>query len=192
MKGKETQDKIEISQKEEKPKRLGFFRDFAAELNISLSHIAEKSDKKRQLMTYYMKKDDMMLDTAQEMFENIGYKLEFSFKKQVDTKYKLNIEISEQELNNQNRLAFIKKAFMKYRITSKDTAKKLKICPETIKYWFINDNVSIKYLYDIAEVWDLDLGINIRPLTTSEKEIIAKRKEEKSKIQKENELKLPE
>ncbi len=192
MKGKETQDKIEISQKEEKPKRLGFFRDFAAELNISLSHIAEKSDKKRQLMTYYMKKDDMMLDTAQEMFENIGYKLEFSFKKQVDTKYKLNIEISEQELNNQNRLAFIKKAFMKYRITSKDTAKKLKICPETIKYWFINDNVSIKYLYDIAEVWDLDLDINIRPLTTSEKEIIAKRKEEKSKIQKENELKLPE
>ena len=70
--------------------------------------------------------------------------------------------------NGLSRLAFLRVAMGQYGIQRKDIAEKLGLNYTGVNRWFKVDDISISYIYRIAELYGLDVKVNLHPKSASQ------------------------
>ena len=146
---------------------LKFLDRFIKTMNWTKPQFAEKIGMTKANVYHWFKVDDIQLTTLNNVFEKIGYQVEFSMDmpKRSDEEI-INIELDEKDIvadAPKRSLDFLRRALYDNDIDQHVLAKKLKIDVETIDYWFRHDKCYISYFFLIAKYTGMKLKIDIRP-----------------------------
>ena len=143
-----------------KNKNLQFLESLLASIDMSKPELAHLMGMSPQNIFTYFQRDDMRLSFAQRVADRLGYELSFS----LDMETPSPICIVEIELpQGVDRLAFLRIALKKYGITRKGLAEKLGLNYTGVNRWFRVDDISISYIFKIAELYDLKVRTTIKP-----------------------------
>ena len=146
---------------------LKFLDRFIKTMNWTKPQFAEKIGMTKANVYHWFKVDDIQLTTLNNVFEKIGYQVEFSMDmpKSSDEEI-INIELDEKDIvadAPKKSLDFLRRALYDNDIDQHALAKKLKIDVETIDYWFRHDKCYISYFFLIAKYTGMKLKIDIKP-----------------------------
>ena len=146
---------------------LKFLDRFIKTMNWTKPQFAEKIGMTKANVYHWFKVDDIQLTTLNNVFEKIGYQVEFSMDmpKSSDEEI-INIELDEKDIvadAPKRSLDFLRRALYDNDIDQHALAKKLKIDVETIDYWFRHDKCYISYFFLIAKYTGMKLKIDIKP-----------------------------
>lgn len=147
---------------------LKFLDRFIKTMNWTKPQFAEKIGMTKANVYHWFKVDDIQLTTLNNVFEKIGYQVEFSMDmpKSSDEEI-INIELDEKDIvadAPKRSLDFLRRALYDNDIDQHALAKKLKIDVETIDYWFRHDKCYISYFFLIAKYTGMKLKIDIKPI----------------------------
>lgn len=147
---------------------LKFLDRFIKTMNWTKPQFAEKIGMTKANVYHWFKVDDIQLTTLNNVFEKIGYQVEFSMDmpKSSDEEI-INIELDEKDIvadAPKRSLDFLRRALYDNDIDQHALAKKLKIDVETIDYWFRHDKCYISYFFQIAKYTGMKLKIDIKPI----------------------------
>ena len=146
---------------------LKFLDRFIKTMNWTKPQFAEKIGMTKANVYHWFKVDDIQLTTLNNVFEKIGYQVEFcmDMPKSSDEEI-INIELDEKDIvadAPKRSLDFLRRALYDNDIDQHALAKKLKIDVETIDYWFRHDKCYISYFFLIAKYTGMKLKIDIKP-----------------------------
>ena len=147
---------------------LKFLDRFIKTMNWTKPQFAEMIGMTKANVYHWFKVDDIQLTTLNNVFEKIGYQVEFSMDmpKSSDEEI-INIELDEKDIvadAPKRSLDFLRRALYDNDIDQHALAKKLKIDVETIDYWFRHDKCYISYFFLIAKYTGMKLKIDIKPI----------------------------
>ena len=146
-----------------KNKNLHFLESLLASIDMSKPELAHLMGMSPQNIFAYFKRDDMRLSFAQEVVDRLGFELRFSLGKE-DPSPSCIVEIElPQGQDSADRLAFLRMALKYYEISRKDVAEKLGLNYTGVNRWFKVDDISISYIFKIAELYDLKVKTTIKP-----------------------------
>lgn len=147
----------------ENEKRLQFLLDMLTETGVSKRELARRMEMSYQNMFVYFQRDDMKMSQAEVMASKLGYELNFSLngseRKQKTDKLVMELEGIVGEDAKLQRLAFLQIAMKLNGIERKKLAQQLELNYTGVNRWFKVDDISISYLYKIAELYNLNLVI---------------------------------
>jgi len=148
----------------ENEKRLQFLLDMLTEAGVSKRELARRMEMSYQNMFVYFQRDDMKMSQAEAMASQLGYELTFTLngRKRNQKADKLVMELEgivgqDAELL---RLAFLQIAMKLNGIERKTLAQQLGLNYTGVNRWFKVDDISISYIFRIAELYDLKVTIN--------------------------------
>lgn len=146
---------------------LKFLDRFIKTMNWTKPQFAEKIGMTKANVYHWFKVDDIQLTTLNNVFEKIGYQVEFSMDMPKSSAEEIiNIELDEKDIvadTPKRSLDFLRRALYDNDIDQHALAKKLKIDVETIDYWFRHDKCYISYFFLIAKYTGMKLKIDIKP-----------------------------
>ena len=151
-------------------KRLEFLESLLLATGTNKSQLAKIMGVSAQNIFTYFQRDDMKLSHAQEIASRLGFKLGFTLEKEgapSSSATLMDIE-SLVNANGLSRLAFLRVAMGQYGIQRKDLAEKLGLNYTGVNRWFKVDDISISYIYMIAELYWLDVKVNLHPKSASQ------------------------
>ena len=131
-------------------KKLQFLRSFMETNGISKIDLARVMGVSAQNIFVYFKRDDMKLSYAQEIFDKFGYNLTFSLEKEQQSTQGVIIDI-------------LRVAFALYDIKRTTVAEDLGLNITGVNRWFRVDDMSISYIFKIAELYGLKVRITATP-----------------------------
>lgn len=147
----------------ENEKRLQFLLDMLTATGVSKRELARRMEMSYQNMFVYFQRDDMKMSQAEVMASKLGYELNFSLngskRKQKTDKLVMELEGIVGEDAKLQRLAFLQIAMKLNGIERKKLAQQLELNYTGVNRWFKVDDISISYLYKIAELYNLNLVI---------------------------------
>lgn len=147
----------------ENEKRLQFLLDMLKETGVSKRELARRMEMSYQNMFVYFQRDDMKMSQAEAMASKLGYELSFSLngnkRKQKTDKLVMELEGIVGDDAKLQRLAFLQIAMKLNGIERKTLAQQLDLNYTGVNRWFKVDDISISYLYQIAELYNLTLSI---------------------------------
>lgn len=147
----------------ENEKRLQFLLDMLTEAGVSKRELARRMEMSYQNMFVYFQRDDMKMSQAEAMASKLGYELSFSLngrkRKQKADKLVMELEGIVGDNAKLQRLAFLQIAMKLNGIERKTLAQQLDLNYTGVNRWFKVDDISISYLYQIAELYNLTLSI---------------------------------
>ena len=139
--------------------KLQFLRSFMETNGISKIDLARVMGVSAQNIFVYFKRDDMKLSYAQEIFDKFGYNLTFSLEKEQQSTQDVIIDI--QPLVSSGGLKRV--AFALYDIKRTTVAEDLGLNITGVNRWFRVDDMSISYIFKIAELYGLKVRITATP-----------------------------
>ena len=143
---------------------LQFLHSLLEASGVSKVRLAGMMGCSTQNLFTYFKRDDMRLTTALEIASLLGYTLSFSLEK--DRASTSNVIVDIEPLVGQGglkRLAFLRIAMGLYGIERKKLAEQLGISYNGVNRWFKVDDISISYIFKIAELYGLRVCITATP-----------------------------
>lgn len=144
--------------------KLQFLRSFMETNGISKIDLARVMGVSAQNIFVYFKRDDMKLSYAQEIFDKFGYNLTFSLEKEQQSTQDVIIDIQPLvSSGGLKRLAFLRVAFALYDIKRTTVAEDLGLNITGVNRWFRVDDMSISYIFKIAELYGLKVRITATP-----------------------------
>lgn len=147
----------------ENEKRLQFLLDMLKETGVSKRELARRMEMSYQNMFVYFQRDDMKMSQAEAMASKLGYELTFSLngnkRRQKTDKLVMELEGIVGDDAKLQRLAFLQIAMKLNGIERKTLAQQLELNYTGVNRWFKVDDISISYLYQIAELYNLTLSI---------------------------------
>lgn len=155
---------------EETPvKRLRFLVEFMRKLDLGMDDIAKAAKTGKAAVRHWFIVDSINIKKLMEVAEYFGYDLVFSYEVpplEIDgvSLYIDEPRGSRQEPDITKRLYFIRAAMAECGISASTLAKKLGVARETIQRVFKTDNISIDYVYRIAELYGWKLTIAFKKL----------------------------
>lgn len=148
----------------ENEKRLQFLLDMLTEAGVSKRELAHRMEMSYQNLFVYFQRDDMKMSQAEAMALKLGYELTFSLNgsktKQKTDKLVMNLEEIVGRDAQLQRLAFLQIAMKLNGIERKTLAQQLGLNYTGVNRWFKVDDISISYLFRIAELYNLKVTIN--------------------------------
>lgn len=156
----------------ESKKRLQFLISLMETKGISKPELAAIMGKSRQNIFTYFKRDDMKLSFAQEIAKRLGYNLSFSLESENPAKNNMIVEI-EKLVGNESlkRLAFLRLAMSQYGIERKAIAEQLGLNYVGVSRWFMVDDIALSYIFEIAELYGLNVKIKAQVIENAPSEI---------------------
>ena len=149
-----------------KPKNLKFLLDFMDKMGLSMKDVGEIMGMSRQGVYYWFMKDDVKISNLYDLFDKLGYNLEFSYVRKVDND---ELYFSESVIYNRPedraRLGFLNTAMKEFGFSKGDISKKLQVGINTVYFWFKKDECFYAHLCDLAKVMNLKLKVQITPIT---------------------------
>ncbi len=141
-------------------KRLQFLEVMLKSCGKTKIELAEMMGVSPQNIHVYFKRDDMKLSTAQKMAECLGYNLVFSFQGKSEQASKMILDIEPMKgPNGVIRLTFLQIAMSVYQIDKRELSEKLGISYTGVLRWFKVDDISLSYIFQIAELYELDVRV---------------------------------
>ena len=157
----------------ENEKRLQFLLDMLKETGVSKRELARRMEMSYQNMFVYFQRDDMKMSQAEAMASKLGYELTFSLngnkRKQKTDKLVMELEGIVGDDAKLQRLAFLQIAMKLNGIERKVLAQQLGLNYTGVNRWFKVDDISISYLFRIAELYNLKVDVNFQRLKSSNK-----------------------
>lgn len=151
-------------------KQLGFLEDFMHVTGACQADMARALGLTRGGISHAFRSDDMKISMCYRFVDSLGYDLEFKLEKE-DYKYvsdsvTVRITMKEEPIDDPSSnvyLRFLSTALLRYHISKKDLAETLQITYNTVRHWFMVDDIYISHIYRIARLFDLSLRIAIKP-----------------------------
>ncbi len=146
-------------------KRLQFLESLLIATGTSKSGLATLMGVSAQNIFTYFKRDDMKISYAQEIASRLGYELVFRLEKAGES-VASSASIDLENLiggNGISRLAFLRVAMGQYGIERKKLAEQLGIGYGGLSRWFKVDDISISYIFKIAELYGLTFKVKAAP-----------------------------
>ena len=138
-----------------------------ASIGVSKPDLAHLMGMSPQNIFAYFQRDDMRLSFAHAVVNKLGYELIFSLDREDASSSLSVVEIElPQGTDTIGRLAFLRVAMSKYGIKRKELADRLGLNYAGVNRWFRVDDISISYLFKIAELYDLKVKTTIKPKQT--------------------------
>lgn len=157
----------------ENEKRLQFLLDMLTETGVSKRELARRMGMSYQNMFVYFQRDDMKMSQAEAMASKLGYELIFTLngkkRKQRADKLVMELEGIVGDDAKLQRLAFLQIAMKLNGIERKVLAQQLGLNYTGVNRWFKVDDISISYLFRIAELYNLKVDVNFQRLKSSNK-----------------------
>ena len=157
----------------ENEKRLQFLLDMLKETGVSKRELARRMEMSYQNMFVYFQRDDMKISQAETMASKLGYELTFSLngkkRKQKEDKLVMELEDIVGDDAKLQRLAFLQIAMKLNGIERKALAQQLGLNYTGVNRWFKVDDISISYLFRIAELYNLKVAIKSKKMKSSNK-----------------------
>ena len=144
----------------ENAKRLQFLLSMMDAKGESKHGLARLMGVSPQNIFMYFKRDDMKLSYAQEMASRLGY--DFTIRIESEENVNDNVIVEIEDLvgpGGLSRLAFLRVAMKRYGIGRKDLAEKLGMNYTGVNRWFKVDDISLSYVFEIAELYGLKVKI---------------------------------
>ena len=143
---------------------MQFLHSLLETTGVSKAGLAGMMGCSTQNLFTYFKRDDMRLSQAQEIASLLGYTLSFSLEKEGNSTSKVVLEIEPLVgSGGLKRLAFLRIAMGLYGIERKKLAEQLGISYNGVNRWFKVDDISISYIFKIAELYGLRVCITATP-----------------------------
>lgn len=157
----------------ENEKRLQFLLDMLTETGVSKRELARRMGMSYQNMFVYFQRDDMKMSQAEAIASKLGYELIFTLngkkRKQRADKLVMELEGIVGDDAKLQRLAFLQIAMKLNGIERKVLAQQLGLNYTGVNRWFKVDDISISYLFRIAELYNLKVDVNFQRLKSSNK-----------------------
>ena len=144
----------------ESEKKLQFLLSLLEYKGVAKRELARMLGMTPQSIFTYFKRDDMKLSFAQTVASKLGYELVFRLEK-ADAQLQsgaLEIEAPVGD-GGLSRLSFLRVALQQYGISRKELAEKLELHYMGVNRWFAVDDIAISYLYEIAQLYGLQVKI---------------------------------
>lgn len=147
-------------------KRLGFFLDFINAAKISYEDVATNCGLCRPTIYHWLRRDDTKLSYIQSVIESCGYKLtilmtrdNFETENTIGLRSLTRDQAGKLELK---RLAFLDLALDRYNVSKLELADLLGMSPMGVKTWWVNQDIHISRIYQIADALGCSLKFYIR------------------------------
>lgn len=148
-------------------KRLRFFVEFMRRLGLGMDDVAVAAKTGEAAVRHWFIVDSINIKKLTDVAEYYGYDLVFSYEVPALKIDGVNLTIEEpspdqSKLDMTRRLSFIRVAMVQNGVTVTELAKRLAVTRDTIQRAFRNDNISIDYVYMIAEEFGWKINIEFR------------------------------
>ena len=144
----------------ESEKKLQFLLSLLEYKGVAKRELARMLGMTPQSIFTYFKRDDMKLSFAQTVASKLGYELVFRLEK-ADAQLQsgaLEIEAPVGD-GGLSRLSFLRVALQQYGISRKELAEKLELHYMGVNRWFKVDDIAVSYLYEIAQLYGLQVKV---------------------------------
>ena len=148
--------------------KLKFLTEFMTLCGECSADIARATGLTRGGVSHWFSSDDCKLSYCEQYINLKGYELVFELKKQ-NSSQNSNVSIiierkaPEPDESSCRRLLFLLAAMAKHGISKVQMAKDLDLKYNTVRHWFIVDDIYISHIFRIAEIYDLKINIDIKP-----------------------------
>ena len=149
--------------------RLKFLTEFMSLTGERVSDVARTLEMTRAGVAHWFTCDDTKLSYCQQYIERKGYELIFSLMKdQVKVEASnVNISIQRKAVPDDDvdceRLQFLQLAMKKNGITKVDIAQKLGLQYNSVRHWFVVDDIYVSHIFNIAHIYGFKVDIQIKP-----------------------------
>ena len=149
-------------------RRLEFFTDFLAAMHETAADVARALEVTRAAVGHWIKADDCRLSYCEDYINRKGYELSFELiKKSTKKSEKVMINIETREATPEDsvcrRLLFLHSALSKMGVSRVQLAKDLGLTYNTVRHWFVEDNIYVSHIFNIADLYGLQVCISIKP-----------------------------
>ena len=147
---------------------LKFLKEFMATCGDSAAEIARVVGLTRAGVSHWFTNDDCKLSYCQNYINNKGYDLAIELKGATvchDGMVSINIVKDSQapEDSGCRRVKFLQTALAKQGISKVQVAKDLGMKANSVRHWFMVDDIYVSYIFRIAELYGLKVCIDIKP-----------------------------
>ena len=158
----------EVEQDQMTEPRLKFLTEFMMLCGECSADIARATGLTRGGVSHWFSSDDCKLSYCEQYINLKGYDLILELKKQSRYQSKtvsINIERKTLEPDEMpcRRLVFLLSAMMKYGISKVQVAKDLELKYNTVRHWFVVDDIYISHIFNIARIYGFQVCIDIKP-----------------------------
>ena len=154
---------------EDKEPRLRFLSEFMRLLGDSGADVARVLGITRGGVAHWFSSDDCKLSYCERYMSERGYDLVLSLAAKKITRESDKVSISIERKTPEadevqcKLLAFLQVAMAKFDITKLDIARALDIKYNTVRHWFIVDDIYVSHIFNIAQAFGFKLHIDIKP-----------------------------
>lgn len=149
-------------------RRLRFLDDFCNTANLNYSDIAKICGLAHTSVSHWFEVDDCRLSVCHKLIEGKGFKLTIYLTRdvnEIDSKVAIDmtdmLDFDEAGRYIPKRLGFLAVAMKRYGIKRMQLAKDMQIAYTSLKAYFINDDMYVSRLFQIADLCDFSVIINI-------------------------------
>ena len=159
----------EISEQDNAEPRLRFLSEFMRVTGDCAADIARATGVTRGGVSHWFSCDDCRLSYCEQYISQKGYDLVIELKKPSLVSESGNVRISierrtaEPDGTECRRLLFLLDAMARYGVTKAQIAEALQIKYNTVRHWFVVDDIYISHIFNIAHLFGLQVHIDIRP-----------------------------
>lgn len=148
-------------------KNLAFLVDFMRELTITTRDIADAMHYTRSAVTRWLSVDDMRLSKVMEIAEAFGYEFIITYTVPYASAHNTNLLIDRYAVNGEKSLAekrmtFLRFAIAQANITASDVAAAVGLQRQGVQRWFRQDDVNVRYIYELAEAMNWKVNIHFK------------------------------
>ena len=148
--------------------RLKFLKDFMNTCGDSAAEMARIIGLTRAGVSHWFIHDDCKLSYCETYINNRGYELSIELKTATvspDGMVSINIvkDPLAQEETGCRRVRFLLDALSKQGITKGQVAKDLGMKANSVRHWFVEDNIYVSHIFNIADLYGLQVCISIKP-----------------------------
>lgn len=148
--------------------RLKFLSEFMMLCGECSADIARATGLTRGGVSHWFSSDDCKLSYCEQYINLKGYELNIELRKQLpstDSSVSINIERKTPDPDDSScrRLLFLLAAMAKNGLTKVQIAKDLELKYNTVRHWFIVDDIYISHIFNIAKLYGLQVCFDIRP-----------------------------
>ena len=148
--------------------RLKFLKDFMNTCGDSAAEMARIIGLTRAGVSHWFIHDDCKLSYCETYINNRGYELSIELKTAtVSPDGMVSINIVKDPLAPEDsgcrRVKFLLDALSKQGITKGQVAKDLGMKANSVRHWFVVDDIYVSYIFRIAELYGFKVCIDIKP-----------------------------
>lgn len=147
-------------------RNLQCLTEFMEALGLSTGDVAKAVGLGRNAVTRWLTVDDTYLSKVVKVAEDYGYDFQIAFEVKTPvvmnsgrTSLVIDKPAGVQGAVSGRRLDFVRRAMKASDLTVNELAAKMSLTRNSVQLWFRNDDITFRYIYQIADTFDWNVNI---------------------------------